>query len=184
MILSMLSDQKLTTRSKGAPSTVLSEINARQALVASFCSTSAIRRYLVSLLRSLDDSPRLLQRLYLGRGSPFDLLGLKKTIVGTEAVRENLTAALDDLEHRDERQAVSALLERLTDHTELSRAIEEAIDEDALVERTRVMERKAAVTEAFGATAAQREEEENGGQDGQYTEGLWGKNEPWAVKSE
>ncbi|KAK4056998.1 hypothetical protein OIO90_001898 [Microbotryomycetes sp. JL221] len=165
-----------------APSTILKQINARLSLVSAMHEQASTRRYLVSLLKTFDDSQRLLQRLYLGRGSPFDLLGLKRFIEGVQTIRHELEASTDSMRASDELESVANILERLEEHASLAQQIEMAVDEDALVERTKAQERKAAVSEALGSTAAEREEEEKGEDDGAYTSGLWGKNEPWAIK--
>jgi hypothetical protein len=69
--------------------------------------------------------------------------------------------------------------DRLGDHGDLARSIEEAIDEEALEKRTRAAEIKEAIKEHLGAGAAERaaEEEEEEGR-----EGRWGREQPWVVK--
>ncbi|KAK4052465.1 hypothetical protein OIV83_002267 [Microbotryomycetes sp. JL201] len=165
-----------------APSTVLREINTRQSLVAALYHQASTRRYLMSLLKTFDDSHRLLQRLYLGRGSSFDLLGLKRFAVGVDTIKHELGSALTVIAARDEKDTLEMLLSRFGDHSALAKQIDRAVDEDALVERTKALERKSAVLEALGSTAVQKEEED--GLDGSYTAGLWGKNEPWAIRPE
>lgn len=181
-----------------APSTVLDEINARLALVAAFHDLTALRRYLAPLLRSLDDSSRVLQRLYLRRGSAFDLLSLKKTINVVDSVRLLLEDAFEcqDLHEDDQRVAIKALRQRLGRHGDLAEEIERAIDEEALVERTEIERRKTELALSLGETHADRLEEDeatvaatgssaNGGggiSGATFTEGLWGRNEPWAVR--
>lgn len=83
----------------------------------------------------------------------------------------------------EEPESLRALVGRLTDHTALAEAIEKAIDEEALIERTQEAERKAAVTETLGAAAAEKDEEVGTAAD-RRTEGLWGKDEPWAIRPE
>lgn len=165
-----------------APSTVLDEINERLALIQAFYRLTATRRYFAPLLRSLDDSSRVLQRLYLRRGSPFDLLSLKKTIHAVETVRELLSDSLDrdEIHEKDERSAIEHLLARFSNHGALAQEIERAIDEEALVERTQAEQRRAEIVSALGETQADREDESGGA----YTPGLWGRNEPWAVKKD
>ncbi|KAM0790603.1 hypothetical protein ACM66B_004468 [Microbotryomycetes sp. NB124-2] len=166
-----------------APSSILSEIHSRQSLVSAMYHQASTRRYLASLLKTFDDSQRLLQRLYLGRGSSFDLLGLKRFAVGVDTIRHELESALDVIELEDEKGSVKSLLSRFGDHSALAEEIDRAVDEDALVERTKAQERRAAVLETLGSTAAQKEEEDSA--DGSsYTAGLWGKNEPWAIRPE
>lgn len=59
-----------------------------------------------------------------------------------------------------------------------------AVDEEALVERTLREEKRAELLETLGTAAVEKEEEIVGGAASKMTEGLWGKNEPWAVRPE
>lgn len=180
----------IRTLSVGAPSTELHVIHSHLALVSAFHHSPSTRRYLLGLLKSLDDSPRLLQRLYLGRGSPFDLLGLKRTMLAASEVHRSLRLMEEEEggEAAGEKDALRAMRERLERagagragaNEVLARGIEEAVDEQALVERTLAEERRMELSERLGAAAVERDEELSGGK----TEGLWGKDEPWAVRAQ
>lgn len=177
-----------------APSTNLEEINNRLTLVSVFKDVlPASRSYLRALLRTLDDSPRLLQRLYLQRGSAFDLLGLKKTMRALETIREEIVARVPPLSSsqqilvdfgfnsEDEVRVVRDLVERIGRFSQLAREIEEAIDEEALMARTREEEKKAMIAEEYGERHREREEEEETAVRAQE-DGLWGEDQPWVVK--
>lgn len=115
------------------------------------------------------------------RGTGFDLLSLKKTILAISEAHATLTEHLLDIE---EPLAVKFLLERLQEHTELAKLIENAIDEDALVKRTEAAERRLELLETYGPSGAEKILEEGDLEDWKVTEGLWGKNEPWVIKPE
>ncbi|GAA5959549.1 hypothetical protein JCM3765_002367 [Sporobolomyces pararoseus] len=185
---------RLLTERLTAPSTNLEEINNRLTLVSVFRDVlPASRSYLRALLRTLDDTPRLLQRLYLQRGSAFDLLGLKKTMRALETIREEIDARVPPLaspQHvltdfgfnsEDEVQVVRDLVERIGRFSQLAREIEEAIDEEALMARTREEEKKAMIAEEYGERHREREEEEETAVRAQE-DGLWGEDQPWVVK--
>ncbi|GAA5991017.1 hypothetical protein JCM5350_002011 [Sporobolomyces pararoseus] len=185
---------RLLTERLTAPSTNLEEINNRLTLVSVFKDVlPASRSYLRALLRTLDDSPRLLQRLYLQRGSAFDLLGLKKTMRALETIREEIVARVPPLSSsqqilvdfgfnsEDEVRVVRDLVERIGRFSQLAREIEEAIDEEALMARTREEEKKAMIAEEYGERHREREEEEETAVRAQE-DGLWGEDQPWVVK--
>ncbi|KAK2461757.1 hypothetical protein APHAL10511_006220 [Amanita phalloides] len=86
---SLLSSIKRTTTSSGtrlltrwlcSPSTSLSEIYARQSLVALFYARPHFRADLKRALKDVEDVGRISQKFLLGRGDFNDLLALSKTI--------------------------------------------------------------------------------------------------------
>lgn len=178
---------KTTIAGTGSPSTVLTEIDQRLDLVSFLHGAEYLREDVRELLKTLDDSSRLLQRLSMRRGNAFDLLGLKRSIVVATQITRQLTNHLDS--HSivspvlgGQRLAVDAIIAGLGDHAPLAQEIEEAIDEEVLLKRTLEAEKRAGIEEALGATAADRamQAEEDGSE---WTEGLWGKNEKWAIRS-
>lgn len=170
----------LTRSSPGSPSTELTEINSRLSLVATFHAPGGTRPYLRLLLKTFEDTSRTLQRLFLRRGTAFDLLHLKRTILGAEDARRVIEDCLDESEEPP--QAALDLLAKMDDHTALAKAIDEAIDEEALVVRTQKAERRAGIVENLGVGAADRAAEEEANE-ASKTNGLWGKNEEWVVKA-
>lgn len=171
----------------GAPSTEVLEINRRLSLVSAFLSHTNTRQYLRALLKTFDDTSRLLQRLFMRKGSPaFDLLSIKKVIMGVEEVRSVLTDSLELFTEEDQ-DNVRLLLENFIDHTNLANLIEEAIDEVALDKRTREMERKTQVLETLGEGQGVKlmlMEEAEVQEDAEEEEkGLWGSKEDWVVRA-
>ncbi|KAK7463796.1 hypothetical protein VKT23_005735 [Stygiomarasmius scandens] len=64
----------------GSPSTSIHEINARQSLVAFFCTRPHFRADLLALLKKSEDAGRVVQKFLLGRGDANDLLALTTSI--------------------------------------------------------------------------------------------------------
>lgn len=116
------------------------------------------------------------------RGNAFDLISLKKFIVGVEGIRKTLEDAIEDdyFEDKDS-MAVINLMEKMVDHTVLAQIIEDAIDEEALIQMTAEEERKAAIADHLGANAAEKSEDE-AEEKSEVSKGLWGKNEKWMVR--
>jgi len=178
-----------------APLTNLDEIHSRLALVSAFhTNLSPSRSFLRALLRTLDDTPRLLQRLHLRRGTAFDLLGLKNTMRALQTIRQDSddrlpqTGASDSIlaEYgltREEVDAVRKLVSRLGNFDQLANEIEIAIDEEALMAQTRAQERKAMVAEEYGDRAKEREEEEELAVRAE-SDGLWGEDKFWVIRDE
>ncbi|TNY23302.1 muts domain V-domain-containing protein [Rhodotorula diobovata] len=175
-----------------APSTDLRTILTRLALVSAFHSSTGApttRSYLRALLRTLDDTPRLLQRLALRRAHPaHDLLGLKRTMRALAVVRQELASALPLLGPDDAAQsAVRTLRDELGEFDQLADEIDEAIDEDALMRREEQAEREAVLAAELGERAAsrarlEREATEEGGGGGAEGEGLWGEGQAWVIR--
>ncbi|TNY19060.1 muts domain V-domain-containing protein [Rhodotorula diobovata] len=174
------------------PSTDLTTILTRLSLVSAFhCSTGdpTRRSYLRALLRTLDDTPRLLQRLALRRTHPaHDLLGLKRTMRALAVIRQELASVLAVLEPDESAQlAVRALRDELRQWDALADEIDEAIDEDALLMREEQAEREAVLAAELGERAAararsEREAVEESGAGGAEGGGLWGERQAWVIR--
>ncbi|GJN92436.1 hypothetical protein Rhopal_005466-T1 [Rhodotorula paludigena] len=173
-----------------APSTDLPTINARLSLVTIFLELiPSSRSYLRALLRTLDDTPRLLQRLALRRAHPAqDLLGLKRTMRALQTVRAEFAQAVPqpaDAEARgwtvQEVQAVGELVEQLGEYDVLADEIEAAIDEEALTKRTEEAEKAAALAAELGERAANRAKDADAAAD-EHEEGLWGDAQAWVIR--
>ncbi|GAA6029124.1 hypothetical protein JCM8097_001611 [Rhodosporidiobolus ruineniae] len=175
------------------PSTELSTINDRLSLVSSFIDGMPhVRQYLASLLRELDDTPRVLQRLALRRpNAANDLLSLKRTMCALEQIRAAVEEAVPlDVEAaqeagftEEEHRVVHALLERMGEYRALADEIEAAVDEEALAAKEAADERKAALVAEFGDGAAEREKEDRAVKGGEE-EGLWGERQPWVIRAD
>ncbi|KAH9178879.1 muts domain V-domain-containing protein [Lactarius sanguifluus] len=107
---------RLLTRWLCSPSASLSEINARQSLVAFFHARPHLRRDFRERLRGIDDVTRTVQKFLLGRGSTSDIAAIKLQL------REQ-NSHLDP-----EWASVDALTLRMEDLTELARKIQTALD--------------------------------------------------------
>ncbi|GAA5851789.1 hypothetical protein JCM3766R1_006136 [Sporobolomyces carnicolor] len=187
---------RLLTERLTSPSTNLDEVHARLELVSVFLNALPhSRSYVRAILRTLDDTPRLLQRLYLQRGSAFDLLGLKKTMRALDTIRQDIDARIpprsvgggagDDVksgfESRHQVDVLVKAIDKLGQFDALALEIEMAIDEDALMRRTRDEERKAMIEDAYGERHREREEEEETAVRARG-DGLWGDDQTWVIK--
>ncbi|GAA5897557.1 uncharacterized protein JCM6883_006736 [Sporobolomyces salmoneus] len=185
---------RLLTERLTSPSTNLDEINSRLTLVQVFLDRiPSSRSYLRALLRTLDDTPRFLQRLYLRRGSAFDLLGLKKTMRALETIRRDIDARVPSLkaskrairesgfDSSEEIAVLRGLIDKLGNFEKLASEIETAIDEDALMARTREEERRAMTEEVYGERQRERQEEEETAERAEG-DGLWGEDQPWVIR--
>lgn len=177
--------------SAGNPSTDLSIINARLDLITVFLERlPETRPYLRTILRGLEDTPRLLQRLAMRRpNAAWDLLGLKRTMRALEDIRRECDHAIPVIASEAveqlgwtsaELRAVRELLERLGEYSELASQIEDAVDEEALTRRAEEDERKAALSGEMGESALTRESEEVA--KNLPVEGLWGEDQPWVIR--
>ncbi|KAK4699646.1 hypothetical protein P7C70_g6613, partial [Phenoliferia sp. Uapishka_3] len=173
---------RLLTQRLSSPSTETDVINHRLSLVSSFITLTGTRQYLRALLKRLPDSSRLLQRLYLRRGKALDLVNLKKIIAAAKEARQVIHDELEEgLLVGEERDALKGFAEGMEAHSELATSIDMALDEKALLMRTLRAEKRAGLEEALGHGAMEKMEAE-GGED--YTDGHWGKNEEWVVRSD
>ncbi|BGP18614.1 hypothetical protein JCM10213v2_006680 [Rhodosporidiobolus nylandii] len=168
------------------PSTELSVINDRLDLVEGFLTSLAPDRpTLQGLLRTLDDTPRLLQRLALNRPNPaIDLLGLRRTLAAVETIRALLLEALpadgDSEGSSSQDRVLHELFSRLEPHPQLAEDIDAAIDEDALSARQELEERKAAMVAELGASAWEKEKEKEARE---FEGNSWGQAQPWVIRS-
>lgn len=181
----------------GSPSLVLSEIHHRLDLVSFFQRNKFVHYDVRDLLRGLDDLSRILQRLFMRRGTAFDILGLKKSMRIAIKMREVLMIRLveiksasfisgkevETVDHELDlgADAVRVILTQLDGHPELVDLIGETIDEEALIRRELDAEKRAGIAETLGTGAAERVMEIDES-NSNWTEGLWGKNEEWVIK--
>ncbi|KAL0950920.1 hypothetical protein HGRIS_007677 [Hohenbuehelia grisea] len=104
-----------------SPSTSLSEIQARQSLVAFFHARPHFRDDLVLLLKDADDTGRIVQKFLVGRGEPSDLKAIRTTISVWTAMRSTVHTekALEARERTDycetEWASIDALVGRMAD---------------------------------------------------------------------
>ncbi|TFY59442.1 hypothetical protein EVJ58_g5777 [Rhodofomes roseus] len=139
---SLLSVVKRTVTSGGArllarwlcsPSTSLSEISARQALVAFFHSRPYLREDLVQLLGDIEDTTRIVQKFLLGRGQPSDLAAICNTVRtwGRIKGRVELEKTMEDRERgavcEKDWTSIDALMHGMHDLQHLVTMIEKAI---------------------------------------------------------
>ncbi|RDX56044.1 hypothetical protein OH76DRAFT_1518636 [Lentinus brumalis] len=139
---SLLSVIKRTVTSSGtrllarwlcSPSTSVTEINARQSLVAFFHARPFLRQDLVQSFRDAEDTTRIVQKFLLGRGTFQDLTAICTTIDSWSSIKERIL-----MERRmDERggeavnaaewKSIGALMERLNDLDSLAGRIRTAL---------------------------------------------------------
>ncbi|GAA5823246.1 hypothetical protein JCM11251_007536 [Rhodosporidiobolus azoricus] len=162
------------------PSTELPVIHTRHDLVASFLSgLPQIRPHVIAILKTLDDTPRLLQRLALHRpNAADDLVGLKRTMRAVVDIRESAFEAVGD--QKEQYRGLVDLVEKLGHYAELAAEIEAAVDEEALAEREAVQQRKADLVEMFGDKAWEKEKDEEAVKGRE--DGLWGESLPWVIR--
>lgn len=155
-------------------------------------SQSVFRSTLSLVLKTLDDTPRLLQRLSLGRpNAANDLLGLKRTMQALAQLKATIRAHQASREGgalaAEQRRALEELLERLGEYDVLVAEIGTAVDERALIEREEREERKREVVTEFGETAWEKqlaEEEKERSSGSGETKGVWGAEQPWVIRFE
>jgi hypothetical protein len=124
----------------------LSEINARQSIVALFYALPHLRRDLRDRLRGIDDVTRVLQKFLLGRGNTDDVVAISTAISVWSFVRTRLSLerklyTKGDRNLDREWAAIDALLSQMEDLSELERRIQASMDGDptrpgSLPERT------------------------------------------------
>lgn len=120
----------------GSPSTSLSEINARQSIVALFHAFPHLRRDLCDRLRGTDDVARVLQKFLLGRGNTEDIVAISVAISVWSFVRTRLSLERKlhtkngDRNLEREWAAIDALLSQLEDTPELEKKIQASMDGD------------------------------------------------------
>ncbi|EGU11539.1 hypothetical protein RTG_02309 [Rhodotorula toruloides ATCC 204091] len=169
------------------PSTDLPTIYQRQALAqAGLGGLSVARPYIRGVLRSLDDTPRLLQRLAMNRASAAnDLCGLKRTMRALDTIKLEISRALPksaaDAEANGwtvaQIRAIRELVEKLGQYPVLAGEIEAAIDEEALTKLEDAQELKAAELAELGETLVAKAEEKR--KKALKRGQLWGNEEAW-----
>ena len=92
----------LNTLHAGAPSTSVTEINARQSLVAFFNARPFLRQDLAQCLLDSEDTSRIVQKLLLGRGSFPDLTAICSTIDTWKAIKDRILMEKQVVEGREE----------------------------------------------------------------------------------
>lgn len=123
----------LIVKRTGSPSTSVTEINARQSLVAFFHARPFLRQDLVQSFRDAEDTTRIVQKFLLGRGTFQDLTAICTTIDSWSSIKERIL-----MERRmDERggeavnaaewKSIGALMERLNDLDSLAGRIRTAL---------------------------------------------------------
>ncbi|EPQ60899.1 hypothetical protein GLOTRDRAFT_30591, partial [Gloeophyllum trabeum ATCC 11539] len=92
---------RLLARWLCSPSTSLTEINARQSLVAFFDSKPSLREDLTMTLNGLEDTTRLVQKFLSGRGDAHDLSSISSTISTWTSItnRLDLEKQMEEAEH-------------------------------------------------------------------------------------
>ncbi|KAH9004188.1 muts domain V-domain-containing protein [Lactarius hatsudake] len=125
---------RLLTRWLCSPSASLSEINARQSLVAFFHARPHLRRDFRERLRGIDDVTRTVQKFLLGRGSTSDIAAIS-TAISTWSFIKGRILLERELQLREQNNhldpewaSVDALTLRMEDLTELARKIQTALD--------------------------------------------------------
>jgi len=112
----------------------LSEINARQSLVAFFHARPHLRRDFRERLRGIDDVTRTVQKFLLGRGSASDIAAISTAIStwsfikGRILLERELQLREQDSHLDPEWASVDALTSRMEDLPELARKIQTALD--------------------------------------------------------
>ncbi|KAF8272981.1 muts domain V-domain-containing protein [Lactarius quietus] len=125
---------RLLARWLCSPSTSLSEIKARQSLVAFFHARPYLRRDFRERLRGIDDVTRTVQKFLLGRGSPSDIAAINAAIstwsfIKSRILLERKLQLSKESGHLDpEWASVGALISRMEDLPELARKIQTAFD--------------------------------------------------------
>ncbi|KAI0361808.1 hypothetical protein OH77DRAFT_1516722 [Trametes cingulata] len=127
------SGTRLLARWLCSPSTSVTEVNARQSLVAFFHARPYLRQDLVQVLRDAEDATRIVQKFLLGRGSFCDLSAICATVDIWSSIQEKIL-----MERKMERQegnqeddaewaSIEALMGRLVDLSGLSNRIRMAL---------------------------------------------------------
>ena len=117
-----------------SPSASLSEINARQSIVAFFHARPHLRRDLRDHLRGIDDVSRVVQRFLLGRANTDDIATISTAISVWSIVKNRLTLERElhfkeeDCDSERDWTSINALISRMQDLSELERKIQASID--------------------------------------------------------
>jgi DNA mismatch repair ATPase MutS len=120
----------------GSPSTSLSEINARQSIVALFHAFPHLQRDLRDRLRGIDDVARVVQKFLLGRGNTNDVVAIGTAISVWSFVKSRfslerkLHSKEGGCDSEREWAAIDALISRIEDLPELERKIQASMNGD------------------------------------------------------
>jgi DNA mismatch repair ATPase MutS len=112
----------------------LSEINARQSIVAFFHARPHLRRDLRDYLRDIDDVTRVVQKFLLGRGNTDDVAIISTAISAWSNVKSRLSFERElhikegDCSSEREWASIDALVSRMEDLPELERKIQASMD--------------------------------------------------------
>ena len=124
-------------RFAGSPSTSISEIDARQSLVAFFSRRPHFRVDISETLKRVDDVGRLCQKFLLGRADFTDLSSIHTSIevwtnLGKQFQQEKAAESTERLEApvHDEWKALDTLFSQLSSLDALSNKISKAISAD------------------------------------------------------
>ncbi|KAG6850322.1 hypothetical protein H0H93_014897 [Arthromyces matolae] len=119
----------------GSPSTSISEINARQSLVAFFHARPHFHADLAEALAQAEDTTRIVQKFSLGRGETTDLLGIKRTarvwtalmkrIMHEKSMESNERPTFDN----DDWASLDALISKMINLDNLSQRIGAALED-------------------------------------------------------
>lgn len=134
------SGQRLLRRTLSAPSTSLSHINARLALVASLVDNEDLRLRLREQMKELSDVMRTVQKFRSYQGDGSDVWDVARWIRNVEqilartqeTVRERRRKAVPEGEQAEGRERLRQFVEAFKPLSELADTIEGAIDETAL----------------------------------------------------
>ncbi|KAF7319967.1 DNA mismatch repair protein [Mycena kentingensis (nom. inval.)] len=131
---STTSGTRLLARWLCSPSTSVSEISARQSLVAFFYSRDHFRADLMAALAGTEDAGRIVQRFLLGRGDANDLHAVNSTIDIWASIKHRIAQERqqEELELADDFQpeqwaSLDALMARMADLSELANHIGRAL---------------------------------------------------------
>lgn len=134
-------------------------INARLDLVSQFRCDEAMNEKIRSLLRRTYDSQRIVQKFSMGRGDAEDLVSLLRTIEATVEIASTLEKRVPGVKSTDNStenglSSPDAFIElcrriSLEDPKILARRINDAIDEEGLMQSQRVEESQDAETIAL-----------------------------------
>ncbi|PVG04677.1 putative MSH1-DNA mismatch repair protein, mitochondrial [Serendipita vermifera] len=123
---------RLLSRWICSPSTSVAEITARQDIVAFFVARPHLRSDLISLLRKIEDTARIVQKFLAGKGAPSHLRDIATAISSWEALRQRFV--LERNMEAQERgrligwQRLDALLSNMVSLKELNEKISTAVD--------------------------------------------------------
>ncbi|KAH9898573.1 muts domain V-domain-containing protein [Cubamyces lactineus] len=127
------SGTRLLARWLCSPSTSLSEINARQSLVAFFHEKPYLRQDLVQVLRDAGDATRIVQKFMVGRGSTYDLFAICTTVDIWTSIKDRISMERKMLQQEgvaiDESKwsSIDALMNRMGDLSHLAQKIRMAL---------------------------------------------------------